>query len=508
MIGWALHTLLATTLLMAAVLVVRVPVMRTFGPRATYALWLLPALRMILPPLPGWDLLHVPLAVLPSGPIRIDLADPSVGIMAAPTLAVAHGTAAVSMLTALARLAGEIMASIVPVLALLWLAGAVLWFGWQMRRYFLFLDEAVGSSRLLSRLGGVEFLMSDAVDGPMAAGILKRRIFLPADFMVRYAPEERRLALLHEAAHHDRMDIIANLIGLVLVALHWWNPLAHRAYRVFRADQELACDATVLANARAQERHDYGAAMLKSASARMPGFACALNHKAELKQRLRMMAARPASLPRLVCGGIVVAAAVTIGLLATATGEGASAADISASRIAEAIGLPASEDEAAIRREEAEDRAREAQDREQEAADRQAEAVERQIEAVQRQAEAEVRQADAGARRADEQERRVEAAKRAAEALGRTQQALESAKSELAAQCEAAGAPQPADADWHALATCGEKLKAVIKSSLDKAREAIRNLPSLNDAQRAKALAGIDRAEARADRGLEKASRS
>ncbi|HVJ55044.1 MAG TPA: M56 family metallopeptidase [Aliidongia sp.] len=507
MIGWTLHMLLATTLLMGAVLVLRVPVMRSFGPRAAYALWLLPALRMILPPLPGWDLLHVPLAALPSGPIGIDLAEPSGGIMAAPALAIAHGTAAVSMLTALVRLAGEVVVSIVPVLALLWLAGAVLWFGWQMRRYFLFLDEAVGSSRLLSRLGGVDFLMSDAVDGPMAAGILKRRIFLPADFMVRYAPEERRLALLHEAAHHDRMDIFANLAGLVLVALHWWNPLAHRAYRVFRTDQELACDATVLAKARAQERHDYGVAMLKSASARMPGFACALNHKAELKQRLRMMAAKPASLPRLVCGGIVVAAAVTIGLLATATGEGARAADTSASRMAEAIGLPASQDEA-DRRQEAEDRTREAEDREQEAADRQAEAVERQIEAVQRQAEAEVRQADAEARRADEQARRVEAAKRAAEALGRTQQVLESAKAELAAQCEASGTPQSADADWHVLATCGEQLRAMIKSSLDKAREAIRNLPSLNDTERTKALAAIDRAEARADRGLAKAARS
>ena len=53
MIGWALETFVATTLLMLLVLAIRAPVRKAFGPGVGYALWLLPVLRMALPPLPG-----------------------------------------------------------------------------------------------------------------------------------------------------------------------------------------------------------------------------------------------------------------------------------------------------------------------------------------------------------------------------------------------------------------------------------------------------------------------
>ncbi len=51
MIAWLVETLVVTTGLMLLVLLIRDPVRRTFGSHAAYALWALPALRMILPPL-------------------------------------------------------------------------------------------------------------------------------------------------------------------------------------------------------------------------------------------------------------------------------------------------------------------------------------------------------------------------------------------------------------------------------------------------------------------------
>ena len=143
--------------------------------------------------------------------------------------------------------------------------------------------------------------LSPAVSGPMAAGIFKRRIFLPLDFRTRYTPAEQRLALLHEGAHHDRGDLIANFAGLAVVALHWWNPVAHIAWRAFRADQELACDATVLAGDA--DRAAYGSAVLKSACDRAPTAACAMNQKRQLKQRITMMKTTPMGARRRAAGG-------------------------------------------------------------------------------------------------------------------------------------------------------------------------------------------------------------
>lgn len=51
MSAWLIETLAATALLMALVLVLRPLVRRAFGAGAAYALWLVPALRLVLPPL-------------------------------------------------------------------------------------------------------------------------------------------------------------------------------------------------------------------------------------------------------------------------------------------------------------------------------------------------------------------------------------------------------------------------------------------------------------------------
>ncbi|MFC3214090.1 hypothetical protein [Novosphingobium panipatense] len=51
MIDWLTDTLVATGVLMGLVLAVRRPVARWFGPGAAYALWALPMIRLVIPPL-------------------------------------------------------------------------------------------------------------------------------------------------------------------------------------------------------------------------------------------------------------------------------------------------------------------------------------------------------------------------------------------------------------------------------------------------------------------------
>jgi len=42
---------------------------------------------------------------------------------------------------------------------------------------------------------------SAGVDGPLALGLLNRRIVVPTDFQTRYSDAERSLALDHERYH-------------------------------------------------------------------------------------------------------------------------------------------------------------------------------------------------------------------------------------------------------------------------------------------------------------------
>ena len=297
MIAWSFEALAASAALMLVVLAIRMPVARYFGPHIAYGLWALPALRLILPPLPE-EVAPAPLATLPST-IEFEW------LLAAPARADAAASGVDWAL----------------LLATLWIVGAAVFLAWHLLSYRHFVGKALADATQLPRFDrdGIEVCASPAAQGPFAAGIFLKKIVLPEDYRSRYEADELRLALEHEVQHHRRCDISANLIALVVLAFHWWNPIAYFAHRAFRVEQELACDAAVLAQATAAERHAYGAALLKSACDRLPVAACALGAGDDLKRRLRMMKTYRFSPSRARMGGLLAAGLVGGGLMLTAS---------------------------------------------------------------------------------------------------------------------------------------------------------------------------------------------
>jgi TonB family protein len=76
----------------------------------------------------------------------------------------------------------------------------------------------------------------------------------PADFDTRFEGEARRLVLAHEGVHLKRGDAAVNGLVTLVQCLAWFNPLAHLAARRLRVDQEIACDAAVIARHPAARR--------------------------------------------------------------------------------------------------------------------------------------------------------------------------------------------------------------------------------------------------------------
>jgi beta-lactamase regulating signal transducer with metallopeptidase domain len=287
MTDWLLETFVAVSLLIAAVLLLRRPVARIFGAGWAYALWLVPALRIVLPPLP-----------------RLSESLPPVVIFIPAT----GGTAPLPAEAG----SGQWM----PLLLATWAGGAVIFLILQWLAYREFVRQLDGASRRARPplYGGIATFVSHIVDGPLALGLLRRRIVVPADFSRRYAPGQRRLAMEHELTHHRRGDLWCNVAAILVLAVNWFNPLAWIAFRAFRADQELACDAAVAARASAEDRLDYALALVKSAA--RPGLiaACSMNSGGELKRRLRMMRSHRASRLRSAGGGAALALLGVAGL--------------------------------------------------------------------------------------------------------------------------------------------------------------------------------------------------
>jgi beta-lactamase regulating signal transducer with metallopeptidase domain len=309
MIGWAVETLVAATLLMLLVLVLRGPVARRFGPQAAYALWALPALRMILPPIPDhWR----PVEFAPIGAATT----PGVVMLGVP----------VAEVPALPQ--GWGMADVPLAVIALWLLGAIGFVAWHVVSHRRFCARVLASGRARGVAGGhVRVIETRHAAGPLAFGVLRRYVAMPADFGERYDDREQALALAHELAHHARGDLLANWVALMVLGCHWFNPVAWRAFRAFRADQEMACDAMVLARATAGVRHAYATAIVKSAQGRAVSAACHLHSIHELKGRLVMLSKHRAMSPaaRRIAGTGTLALAV-LGLGITASGTQAAEA--------------------------------------------------------------------------------------------------------------------------------------------------------------------------------------
>lgn len=163
-----------------------------------------------------------------------------------------------------------------------------------------------GHRRFVAGLGrlrpeGDGLFESEAIDGLPAVVGLGGRIVLPADFRTRFTPAERALVLAHERVHVRRRDVWWNLLAVALCALHWFNPLAWWALRRFRIEQELACDAAVLDQARGHRR-SYAEALVKTQlSGSAVPLACQWPGTHPLKERIEMLM-QP--LPRRIGRGI------------------------------------------------------------------------------------------------------------------------------------------------------------------------------------------------------------
>ncbi|MEO7051479.1 MAG: M56 family metallopeptidase [Rhodanobacter sp.] len=94
-------------------------------------------------------------------------------------------------------------------------------------------------------------------------GAWRCRIVLPFDFERRHDSTEQPLILAHETAHARRRDGWWCLCAQFVAAISWFHPLAWWALSALRNDQELACDAAVLQQHRAQHL-SYAHAMLKT----------------------------------------------------------------------------------------------------------------------------------------------------------------------------------------------------------------------------------------------------
>ncbi|GHA94643.1 hypothetical protein GCM10009069_17010 [Algimonas arctica] len=264
-----ISTGIAVTALLALVLLTRRAVTRRFGARIAYALWLLPILRLVTPPIS-----------LPSdwGISRwYTQAFDKVAEPAPKFVAYYEGADVIPVLAS----SGSTLSDFWPTgLIAIWLIGIGVGSLWVLIRQHRFARRIHRMSLMpdtvlrveiarASRLSGLKTIptlrMSLDNDGPLVCGLVRPVIILPVNFTQRFTPAQRHLALLHEMTHVRRGDLWTASAMMAFRLALWPNPLAHLAWPRFRADQEAACDAAVLRLTGEAARADYAETLLTAA---------------------------------------------------------------------------------------------------------------------------------------------------------------------------------------------------------------------------------------------------
>lgn len=301
---WLLRTSLEASVLILAVLGLRLLLTARLGPAWRIGLWMLVGLKLLLPAcipagfgLGGW----VPQVIL----------ETPASVTALPASGPAFSLPATEMPAGVAeQIDAPEMALLLPSLALLWLAGVVLVLGSAVLRQWRFEKklaaapvgndpQLLSSLRRLQRLaeipGPVEIRLLPAGSTPAITGLRSPRLLLPEDWQSRFDEASLRHVLLHELLHVRHRDLLWNWAAVVVQAMHWFNPLVWAIGSRFQADRELRCDAAVLRLLSPNERLAYGHTLLRIqetffAPPAMAGLApCVRNHPT-LLQRITMIA--------------------------------------------------------------------------------------------------------------------------------------------------------------------------------------------------------------------------
>ncbi len=300
MTDWLVINAWLLTFSVGTVLVLRRPFARRLGAGAAYALWLVVPVSMLatLPfpeqmppasvalPLPAWNV-----------PIADAAGEPSAAgwnWQHAVVLLWVLGTAA-----ALACLALQVMAA---------------------RR--LKSSSHPAPTRPITDTTGKQLTperlrVSHSLHSPVVIGLFRPVLLVPADIRSRLDESSLAMVMDHERVHMRRRDNLVNLAASLVRSLFWFNPLVWAGYRAFRDDQELSCDARVLAHRGRRERARYGQALLAlSFPQEAPALATGWTQPHSTQWRIRMLAHHRTTAVRRISGallvGFVLAATFTV----------------------------------------------------------------------------------------------------------------------------------------------------------------------------------------------------
>lgn len=259
--------IISSSVLIAAVILLRYALRGRISPRLQYALWAVVLLRLLIPVSFGETAFSV-MNVVPeqAASVTADTQFSQPSTLPADNQEPAAGTEALVAIpgaSATSPLPQDSTAQhpLVQGLTLLWLAGVFgvclcfgasnLFFARSLRRSRRPVDDVHAD---------LPVYVTDAIDTPCLFGLFHPAIYVTPEALKE--PAILKHVIAHETVHFHHGDHCWAILRGLCTALHWYNPLVWWAAILSRQDGETACDADTIRHLGEAERAAYGRTLI------------------------------------------------------------------------------------------------------------------------------------------------------------------------------------------------------------------------------------------------------
>lgn len=160
---------------------------------------------------------------------------------------------------------------------LFWIVGALAFAGWQGWKYAAFRRMLKRNSRKVwdtALLDDYHSLCHDmglekcpvlyfcgVLHSPLCMGLFRQEIYINSE---NREPSDMRLILKHELTHCKRRDLWFKALLLLARTMHFFNLFVHWMARLAEQDMEYSCDVSVMQDCSLEERQAYSMAILRT----------------------------------------------------------------------------------------------------------------------------------------------------------------------------------------------------------------------------------------------------
>ncbi|MBR6559491.1 MAG: hypothetical protein IKT70_10880 [Clostridia bacterium] len=242
-------------------------------------LWLLAALRLIIP-----DFIESPVSIIPS----TETVPHNILVTEVPSI-----SSGLSYLNSVVNpVIGEALAptpesSVTPMqiitsaASFIWIIGTALMIGYAVVSYINIRRRVRESIR-----DDGNIFLCDRISSPFILGIFRPRIYLPSDI----GGSDREYVVAHERCHLKRLDHLIKPIAFLILSVYWFNPFVWLSYILLSRDIEFACDEGVIRRMGGDCKKGYSEALINCSSPSRLISACPLAFgEVGVKSRIRQV---------------------------------------------------------------------------------------------------------------------------------------------------------------------------------------------------------------------------